>query len=163
MLGAIMFVSKIIMELLPNIHLCGMLTMLYTVVFRKKALIPIYIYVLMNGLYAGFSMWWMPYTYIWTVLWGVAMLLPRKMPGAVASIVYPAVCALHGLFFGILYAPAQAAMFGLNFEQTVAWVIAGFPFDALQALGNLVAGVLILPLSLVLRRLAQRSGMILPS
>jgi hypothetical protein len=52
-------------------------------------------------------------------------------------------------------------MFGLNFEQTVAWVIAGFPFDALHALGNLVAGVLILPLSTVLRRLAQKSGMVI--
>ena len=56
MLGTLMFVSKIVMELLPNIHLLGMLTMLYTVVFRRKALVPIYVYVLINGLYAGFSM-----------------------------------------------------------------------------------------------------------
>ena len=34
MLGAIMFCSKIFMEFLPNIHLLGMLTMTYTVVFR---------------------------------------------------------------------------------------------------------------------------------
>ena len=53
MLGALMFCSKIIMEILPNIHLLGMLTMTYTIVFRKKALIPVYIYVLINGLYAG--------------------------------------------------------------------------------------------------------------
>ena len=55
MLGTIMFCSKIIMELLPNIHLLGMLTMTYTLVFRKKALLPIYIYVILNGLYAGFN------------------------------------------------------------------------------------------------------------
>ena len=162
MLGTVMFVSKIVMELLPNIHLLGMLTMLYTVVFRKKALIPIYVYVMLNGLYAGFSMWWVPYIYIWTILWGVTMLLPKKMPKAVASVVYPAVCAIHGLLFGILYAPAQAIMFGLNFEQAIAWVIAGFPFDAMHALGNLVAGMLILPLSLLLRRLAQSSGILPP-
>jgi energy-coupling factor transport system substrate-specific component len=64
MLGTVMFCSKIIMEALPNIHLLGMLTMTYTVAFRKKALIPIYIYIMLNGLYAGFSLWWMPYLFI---------------------------------------------------------------------------------------------------
>ncbi|MBR0450253.1 MAG: hypothetical protein IIX30_05505, partial [Clostridia bacterium] len=42
MLGVIMFCSKLLMEFLPNIHIVGMLVMLYTVVFRVKALIPIY-------------------------------------------------------------------------------------------------------------------------
>ena len=61
MLGTLMFTSKIIMEALPNIHLLGMLTMTYTVVFRKEALIPIYVYVVLNGVYAGFNVWWVPY------------------------------------------------------------------------------------------------------
>ena len=69
MLAAIMFCSKVVMEFLPNIHLLGVLTMVYTIVFRSKALIPIYGYVLLNGLYAGFSIWWVPYLYIWTILW----------------------------------------------------------------------------------------------
>ena len=80
MLGTIMFCSKIIMEVLPNIHLLGMFTMTYTVVFRKKALLPIYVYVFLNGLYAGFDVWWLPYLYIWTILWGITMLLPKRMP-----------------------------------------------------------------------------------
>ena len=37
MLGSIMFCSKVIMEALPNIHLLGMFTMTFTLVFRKKA------------------------------------------------------------------------------------------------------------------------------
>ena len=45
MLAVIMFCSKLLMEALPNIHIVGMLVMLYTVVFRAKALIPIYLYV----------------------------------------------------------------------------------------------------------------------
>ena len=76
----VMFVSKIVMEFLPNIHLLGMLTMVYTLTFRSKALIPIYIYVFVNGLYAGFAVWWVPYLYVWTILWAVTMLLPRRMP-----------------------------------------------------------------------------------
>lgn len=155
MLAAIMLCSKIIMEALPNIHLLGMLTMTYTIVFRTKALIPIYLYVMLNGLLAGFSAWWVPYLYVWTVLWAVTMLLPRGMPKPLKCVIYPIVCMLHGLAFGVLYAPAQALMFGFNFEQTLAWVAAGFTFDILHGIGNLVAGTLILPLSELLTRLTK--------
>ena len=157
MLGTLMFCSKIVMEALPNIHLLGMLTMVYTLVFRGKALIPIYIYVVLNGLYAGFSMWWIPYTYIWTILWGVTMLLPRNMSSKIACIVYPTICALHGLAFGALYAPAQAIMFGFTFEQTVTWIIAGISFDILHCVGNFAVGLLILPLYKILKRLNEKA------
>ena len=156
MLAAIMFCSKVVMEFLPNVHLLGVLTMVYTIVFRKKALIPIYGYVLLNGLYAGFSIWWVPYLYIWTILWGITMLLPRKMPKGVKAVVYPIVCALHGLAFGVLYAPAQAIMFGLNGEQTLAWILSGLGFDLIHGIGNLAVGLLILPLSELLTRLWSR-------
>lgn len=153
MLGTLMFCSKIVMEVLPNIHMLGMLTIVYTVVYRKKALIPIYIYIFLNGLFAGFNMWWIPYLYIWTLLWGAAMLLPRNLPDKFACFVYPALCALHGILFGILYAPAQALMFGFTFEQTLAWIASGLPFDLLHSTGNLAAGLLILPLTKLLRKL----------
>ena len=155
MLGTLMFCSKIVMEVLPNIHMLGMLTMVYTIVYRGRALIPIYIYVFLNGLFAGFNFWWMPYLYIWTILWGMTMLLPQRMPRTAACIVYPAVCALHGILFGVLYAPAQAIMFGMSFEQMLAWIMAGLPFDILHCGGNLAAGLLILPLSEVLKKLAK--------
>ena len=155
MLGALMFVSKIAMEALPNLHLLGVLTIIYTVVFRVKALIPIYIYVLMNGVFAGFNMWWVPYLYIWTLLWGAAMLIPRKLPVWAKCTVYPVLCSLHGFLYGILYAPAQAIMFGLNFEQTVAWVIAGAGFDLIHGVGNFCLGFLIYPLSELLFKLSR--------
>ena len=157
MLGTLMFCSKIIMELLPNIHLLGMLTMVYTIVYRRRALIPIYLYVALNGLYAGFAMWWIPYLYVWALLWGATMLLPRRMPTKIACVVYPLVCALHGLLFGTLYAPVQAIMFGLDFSQAVAWIVAGLPFDAMHALGNLFAGMLIVPLSSLLYKLDKNA------
>lgn len=157
MLGTLMFCSKIIMEALPNIHILGMLTMVYTLVFRFKALIPIYIYVLLTGLYGGFNLWWVPYLYIWTILWAVTMILPKKMPKKLAYVIYPAVCCLHGALFGVLYAPAQALMFGLNFEQMLAWIAAGLPFDLLHAIGDLLAGLLIVPFSELLSKLAKKT------
>ena len=143
------------MEMLPNIHLLGMFTISYTVVFRKKALIPIYVYVMLNGLYSGFTMWWIPYLYIWTILWAITMALPRNIPKRIKFVVYPVVCCLHGLAFGTLYAPAQALMFGLSFKQTLAWIVAGLPWDVVHGVGNLIAGILIVPLCELLEKLLK--------
>ena len=156
MFGSMMFISKIVMEFLPNFHLLGMFTILLTVVYRKKALVPIYIYVLLNGVFSGFNMWWVPYLYIWTVLWAVTMLLPKNMSKKAQMTVYPLLCGLHGLCFGTLYSPAQAVMFSLSFEQTIAWIIAGLPFDMVHAVGNLIAGLLIYPLSNLLKKLNKK-------
>ena len=152
MLGAIMYCSKLLMEALPNIHLVGVLTVAFTLVYRKKALYPIYIFVLLSGLLAGFSTWWIPYLYIWTVLWGVTMLLPKNMPKKVAPVVYTVVCALHGLFYGVLYAPVQALFFGLDFKGMLSWIAAGFSFDLLHCIGNLLIGILIVPIVTLLKK-----------
>ena len=152
-LGALMYCSKIIMEWAPNIHLLGMFTMTYTLVYRAKGLIPIYVYVFLNGLFSGFAVWWIPYLYLWAVLWGITMLLPKKMPDKIAAFVYPVVCGLHGIAFGTLYAPAQALLFGFSFKQTLAWIASGFPFDVIHGVSNLCAGLLILPLTKLIRKL----------
>lgn len=151
-----MYCSKVLTEWAPNIHFLGMFTMVYTIVYRKKALIPIYVYVLINGFFAGFALWWVPYLYIWTLLWGATMLLPRNLSGKKAYIIYPAVCGLHGLLFGTLYAPAQAIFFGLDLRQTIVWIAAGLPWDAIHGAGNFAAGFLIVPVSKVLRRLENK-------
>lgn len=151
LLGVIMFISKLVMEILPNVHLIGAFTVAFTVIYRKKALYPLYIFVFLTGIYGGFNLWWLPYLYIWTILWGVVMLLPKTMPDAIAAVVYVVVCGLHGLLYGTLYAPAQALMFGLNFEQTIAWIIAGLPYDLIHCVSNLLAGVLILPIVKILK------------
>ena len=155
MLAALMFAAKVAFEALPNIHPIAMFIMVFTVVYRFKALIPIYLFVLIFGLYYGFSIWWIPYLYIWAVMWAVTMLLPRNMSPTLSMIVYPIVCALFGLTYGILYAPAQAVLFGYDFPTTIKWILTGLPFDAIHALGNLGMGLLVLPLSKTLKKLKQ--------
>ncbi len=159
MLGSLMFCSKKIMEVLPNIHLLGMFTMVLTLTFRGKALIPIYIYVILDGLFGGFDIWWYPYIYIWTILWAITMLLPKRMPRWLKLAVYPTVCALHGLAFGILYAPAQALFFNLNFEQTLVWIASGAVFDIVHGISNFLVGLLIVPFSELLQKLSRKQGL----
>ena len=157
MLGAVMFASKLLMELLPNVHLLGVLTTAYTLTYRKKALYPIYIYILLNGLFSGFALWWVPYLYVWAILWGAVMILPQNMPRRVRPAVYMAVCAGHGFLFGTLYAPAQARLFGMSFQGMVSWIIAGLPFDFIHGVSNFFCGILIVPVITALR-LAEGSA-----
>ena len=153
MLGALMYASKVIMDAAPNIHLIGVFVMAFTVVYRRKALYPIYIFILLTGLFGGFSTWWIPYLYIWTILWGITMLLPKKMPAKVKIPVYMLVNACHGFLYGILYAPAQAVLFGLSFEGMLAWIAAGFPFDFIHGVSNFCCGILIVPIVKLLLKL----------
>ena len=158
MLGSLMFCSKVIMEVLPNIHLLGMFVMVLTLTFRWRALIPIYIYVFLDGLHLGFSVWWVPYLYIWTILWAITMILPKKMPKWLCYVVYPVVCSLHGFGFGILYAPAYSLFFNLDFPETLAWISTGVVFDVTHGISNFAVGLLIVPFSDLLKRLAKRSN-----
>ncbi len=152
MLGAVMYASKLIMEVLPNIHLIGVFIVAITVVYRKKALYPIYIFVFLTGLLGGFNMWWIPYLYIWTVIWAGAMLLPKNLPPKAAPIIYAIVCSLHGFLYGVIYAPAQALMFGLDFKGMVAWIVAGLPYDLIHGISNFISGlILIVPIISILK------------
>ncbi len=151
MLGGVMYASKAIMELFPNVHLLGVFVIAFTVVYRKKALYPIYTYVFINGIMAGFATWWIPHLYLWTVLWGATMLLPEELPHKIKPIIYMVLCAMHGFLYGTLYAPTQALLFGLDFKGMVAWIIAGLPWDFVHGVSNFLCGILICPIILLLK------------
>ena len=53
-------------------------------------------------------------------------------------------------------APLQALMYGYDWRGMLTWISLGFPMDVLHAVGNLAAGLLILPLSDLLRKLNVR-------
>ena len=152
MFGAIMFISKLVMEFLPNIHPLGLFITVLTLLYRAKAIIPIYVYVLLNGLYAGFATWWIPYTYIWLILWALIMLIPKKAPNWLIFVMSLVFNGLFGLAFGLLYMPVQAIIFHLSFEQAIAWFVAGFTFDIIHMCGNIAMSFLVLPLYKVLKK-----------
>lgn len=154
--GAIMYLSQLLMAALPNIHMVAMIIIVITVVYRKWALISIYIYAALNGFYGIYVL--LPYLYVWTVLWAIIMLLPRNMSSKIALPVYMIVSGLHGLLFGVLYAPAQAFLFGFTFRQTLAWIAAGFPYDLLHAIGNVIFSLLAPTLIVLLSRLEGRKS-----
>ena len=158
MLGAIMFVSKVVMEGIPNVHLLGTFVVAFTLTYRVKALFPIYGYVFANGLWEGFSPFgWLPEVYLWLILWGATMLLPQNIPKRIAPVVYMTVSALHGLLFGVFYAPVYAIFAGMGWNRVWLWIVAGLPYDILHAIGNFVLGMLIIPIVTLLKRLDKKT------
>ena len=153
MLGALMFCGKLIMEWAPNIHPVDLFLITFTVVYRAKALIPTYIFVLLTLVFNGFTPWLLAYLYIWLFPWALTMLVPRRLPRPIAAGCYMLVGGLHGILFGILYAPMQALLFHLDWRGMIVWIGYGFPYDVLHAIGNVAACTLVIPLSMLLFRL----------
>ena len=153
LMGALMFAGDVLLEMLPNIHLVGIFITVTTVVYRKWALLSIYVYVLLQGLLSGFDLWWIPYIYIWDFLWLFIMLIPKRLPDNIKNILYVVVCALHGYLFGILYAPSQVLLFfDGDFSRMIPWIILGIPADITHGTSNLILGTLfILPAVKILK------------
>ena len=145
LLSALMCVGDFAMEWLPNVHFVGVFIVVTTVVYRKYALLSIFVYWIVSGFVEGISLWWIPKIYIWSLLWVGIMLIPKSLSEKVKNVLYVAVCTLHGfLSFGVLYAPAQALITGMDFKGTIAWIAAGLPFDVTQCIGNLILGTLLI-------------------
>jgi energy-coupling factor transport system substrate-specific component len=155
LLGAIMCFSRFITQLLPpNVHFLGLFIAAFTLTYRMRALIPLYVFVLLNGVFWGFDMNFVGYLYAWLPLWGMFMIAGRfKLRNEIKIPLYMVLCALHGLSFGVLMAPVNAVLFGFSFEAMLIWIIGGLTFDTFHAAGNFAAGTLIVPLVSLLKQI----------
>ena len=153
-LGALMFALKMVLAAFPNVELVSLLVMVYTVTLGKWALVPIYIYVLMENLIWGISEWSICYLYIWLILWGLARFL-RKMDSPIG---WAVLSGGFGLCFGVLCAPIYAAIGGWAFALN--WWVSGIPMDLLHCVANFsFALILFCPLRNLLNRLLIRAGL----
>lgn len=150
-LAALTFGAKVAMSPLPNIEPVSLMVMLYTVVFGRKALYPIYLYVGMEILFYGIQLWNINYLYIWVILALAAWLL-RHMESPLG---WALLCGGFGLLFGALCAPVYLFTGGPAFA--VSWWLSGIPFDLFHCAGNFfMALVLFRPLRTLLQRMYQR-------
>ena len=150
-LGAMTFGAKYVMAGLPNIEPVSLMVMLFGVTFGRKALYPIYIYVVLELLFYGLGTWNIMYLYIWPLLGVLAWLLRRleqPLGWAVLS-------GGFGLLFGALCAPVDVVIGGFGYAAA-KWV-SGIPFDIAHCIGNFViALVLFKPMRRLLGRLYDK-------
>ena len=158
--GVLLFISDIIFEVIPNVHGVALLICMITLVYRSRALIPIFIYIGLNAVSSlvisfGYSFWWVPYLYIFPVLWLLVMIIPKKATIKTKVILCTVFSGIHGLLFGLMYLPYQVFMHNLNFERAMAWLVSGLVFDVVHMISNVAMCSLIYPLYKVLIRLEE--------
>jgi energy-coupling factor transport system substrate-specific component len=140
-LGGLTFAAKVAMAALPNIEPVSLMVMLFAVTFGKKALYPIYVYVLLEFALYGFNLWSVNYLYIWLILALAAWLLR----GMTHPLAWALLSGAFGLFFGALCAPVY--LFAGGWAYALSWWVSGIPFDLLHCAGNFaIALVLFVPL-----------------
>ena len=131
LMAALIFASKVALASLPNININSVLIILTVVFFGWKALYTVYVYVLLEGLVFGFSVWWYGYLYVWALLVAAAMLL-RKNDSA---LIWAVVAGVFGLVFGPLMYLEWFAING-GWEGFFAMWVAGIPYDLSHCIGN---------------------------
>ncbi|MCL1867088.1 MAG: hypothetical protein FWF82_06730 [Oscillospiraceae bacterium] len=156
-LASLTLSSQLATMSIPGVQTVGLFTATMTVAYRGRALIPIYVYVLLYCIIFP-TLFSVPYFYIWLPMWGMFMAAAKaKIPKKVRVPLYMLLCGLHGLSFGVLYAPFQVLIMGWDLNKTLIWIKMGFVFDVSSAITNFSLGLLILPLSELLKKLDSHS------
>jgi energy-coupling factor transport system substrate-specific component len=151
LLGALMFGAKMAMAALPNIEPVSLLILVYTAVFGRKALYPIYIYVLLELMVWGLGLWNLNYLYVWLVLYLLGRLF-RRMDSPWG---WAILSGGYGLAFGLLCTPVYLVTGGWAYG--LSWWVSGIPFDVAHCAGNFaLALVLYRPLTKGLGRLKRQ-------
>ena len=151
MLAAMTFGAKVLMSGLPNIEPVSLMVMLFMAVFGWKGLYPLYLYVGMEILFYGPSLWNVNYLYIWLILALGAMALRRVRN----PLWWALLSGVFGMAFGLLCTPVYAVTGG--FAYAVSWFLSGLPFDVPHAIGNFcIALVLFAPLRALLEKLVNK-------
>lgn len=136
-LGAMTFAAKYVMSFLPNIEPVSLMVMLFAVVFGWKWVYPVYLYVMLEILFYGISLWNINYLYIWAVL-AVAAHFLRNMRSPLG---WALLSGTFGLLFGALCGIVDVFIGG--FGYAVAKWVSGIPFDLMHAGGNFVIALLL--------------------
>lgn len=148
LLSALLFGAKMVMAPLPNIEPVSLLIIVYVAVLGLRALIPVYVYVMLEIVTWGFGYWSACYLYIWAALALAAWLL-RRME---APLGWALLSGTFGLCFGALCSLTYWVAGGWAFA--LSWWMSGILFDLLHGAGNFaLALVLFRPCRAILFRL----------
>jgi energy-coupling factor transport system substrate-specific component len=136
---AVLEASVHAMAAIPNVEPVTLLLMLYTLFLGKKVVYVLVAYLLLEGGFYGFGLWWIAYLYIWPLLTFLTYLLRRQRSVWVFAIL----SGLFGLFFGALCAIPYFFIGGLS--SAFAWWVAGIPFDLIHCVANFLLCLILFP------------------
>jgi energy-coupling factor transport system substrate-specific component len=148
---AILEASVHAMASIPNVEPVTLLLMLYTLFLGRKVIYVLAAYLLLEGCFYGFGLWWISYLYLWPLLAFLTYLLRKQQSVWVFAIL----SGLFGLFFGAFCSIPYLFIGGIS--AAFAWWVAGIPFDLIHCVSNfLLCLALFGPLRYCLKRLMRR-------
>ena len=136
-LTAVVFVAQVLMGFLPNLELVTLLLLLYTVMFGRKVFFIIYVFVLLEGFFYGFGLWWINYLYVWSVQ-ALITLIFRKQDSVVF---WSILSGFYGITFGALCALPHFFMGGPS--SAFAYWVPGVAYDIPHCIGNVLLCLLL--------------------
>jgi energy-coupling factor transport system substrate-specific component len=146
MMSAALITAQVALSFLPNVELVTALIIIFTLIFGRKTLYIIYLFVFAEGFIYGFGMWWINYLYVWAFLYFVVRLL-RKCH---SLFLWVAVSSIFGFSFGALCSIPYFFMGSL--PSVAAYWIAGIPYDLIHGFSNLgIALVIFIPVYISMR------------
>lgn len=131
-MGGLIFATKAALATLPNINLNTVLIVLTVTFFGWRAMYSVGIYVLLEGLVFGFSLWWFSYLYAWPLLVVLAMLF-RKNDSVILWAVFAGV-------WGLCFGPIMYILYFIvnGWHLVFSMWVAGIPYDVVHCVGNFV-------------------------
>ena len=134
LLTSIIYVSQLVLSILPNVNVVTLLLIIYTLNFgiRKTFIISCSFNILM-GITYGFSYWIIGYFWIYGLLIILSSLLDRIISRNL--ILWSFFGLLFGLLFGFLFAINDHYFIGVNF---IAYYLRGIPFDIIHGFSNMI-------------------------
>lgn len=145
---AIIEIVKFALGFIAGVELVTLLLIIYTLYFKEKMLYMLTSFLLVEGVLNGFSIWWVMYIYIWTILILITYLFRNNDNVLFWSIV----SGLFGLSFGLLCCPIYIVIMGL--DTAIAWWISGITTDIIHCICNFISCmVLFVPLKRVLNKI----------
>ncbi len=152
---AIIEVSKFVLSGLPNIELTSFWIIMFTLVFGRKIIAVIPVFILIEGAFYGIHLWWIMYLYAWPLLAGIAWIFRKST----YAIFWAVLSAIFGLCFGALCSiPCFVIGVGTGglasgIRTAITWWIAGIPWDFIHCGGNfIIMLVLYHPVGKVMKR-----------
>jgi energy-coupling factor transport system substrate-specific component len=136
---AVLEASVHAMAAIPNVEPVTLLLMLYTLFLGGKVVYVLAAYLLLEGCFYGFGLWWVMYLYTWPLLAFLTYRLRRQQSVWVFAIL----AGLFGLFFGALCSIPYFFISGVS--GAFAWWVSGIPFDLIHCASNFLLCLFLFP------------------
>ena len=147
-IAAVLYGSKELMNVLPNIHITFVLMIITAVFYGWKAIYPVLVFVFLEIASFGFGLWSIMYLYIWPLGLCLIMLFRKNR----SSVIWAIIAAFYGFAFGALC--SIPVLFTSGFKAAAAYWISGIPFDLIHCVSNgVLTFILYKPLFMLMQKI----------